>query len=245
MCNYCGIGLDAKIAYDFHNLRENKPHLFTSRVSFIQYGNKFIYTQLGGYELFSRACRNFSNRVTLKCNGERVKLPYLEGITVLNIASFAGGVDMWGEDDEGLLEESSASDSGISPSHSPTIRKRVSKSDGVLEIVGVSSVLHLGECQIGLSKAHRIAQAYEVEIQIRGRDSIPIQIDGEPMLIKGPASIKIVHRDTVTMLSRTFEKHHKVASKVMEVLSWAESKRIIDSSQKSILLTEFSKRSKI
>jgi len=35
MCNYCGIGLDAKIAYDFHNLRENKPHLFTSRVNLI------------------------------------------------------------------------------------------------------------------------------------------------------------------------------------------------------------------
>lgn len=245
MCNYCGIGLDAKIAYDFHNLRENKPHLFTSRVIFNQYGNKFIYGQLGGIELFSRACRNFSSRIVLKCNGEKIKLPYLEGITILNIPSFAGGVNMWGEDDEELLEESSASDSGLSPTLPITIHKRVSKSDGVLEIVGVSSVMHLGECQIGLSKAHRIAQACEVEIYVRGRDAVPIQIDGEPMLVKGPAVIRIRKKDSVTMLSRTVEKHHKVASKVMEVLSWAETKHIIDSSQKNIILTEFARRCKM
>lgn len=32
MNNYCGIGLDAKIALSFHNLREKSPSLFQSRV---------------------------------------------------------------------------------------------------------------------------------------------------------------------------------------------------------------------
>ena len=32
MCNYLGIGVDAKIAYDFHALRETRPYLFRSRV---------------------------------------------------------------------------------------------------------------------------------------------------------------------------------------------------------------------
>ena len=32
MCNYIGLGVDAKIAYDFHKLRETKPYLFKSRV---------------------------------------------------------------------------------------------------------------------------------------------------------------------------------------------------------------------
>lgn len=34
MCNYFGLGVDAKIAYDFHNLRESRPYLFKSRVIF-------------------------------------------------------------------------------------------------------------------------------------------------------------------------------------------------------------------
>lgn len=33
MCNYVGIGLDAKVAWDFQRLRDRKPYLFSSRVS--------------------------------------------------------------------------------------------------------------------------------------------------------------------------------------------------------------------
>lgn len=32
MCNYVGIGLDAKVAWDFQRLRDRKPYLFSSRV---------------------------------------------------------------------------------------------------------------------------------------------------------------------------------------------------------------------
>lgn len=106
ICNYLGLGVDAKIAYDFHSLRESKPYLFQSRS-----GNRLIYSQLGGKELFKRMCRNFSNRISIKCDGQRVKLPYLEGLIFLNIESYGGGVDMW-EDPE-LLSESSASESMI------------------------------------------------------------------------------------------------------------------------------------
>jgi diacylglycerol kinase (ATP) len=35
MCNYLGIGVDAKIADDFDKLRKTKPYLFQSRVIFI------------------------------------------------------------------------------------------------------------------------------------------------------------------------------------------------------------------
>jgi hypothetical protein len=40
--NYLGVGLDAKICKDFHEMREKHPELF-----FSQFSNKLIYTQMG------------------------------------------------------------------------------------------------------------------------------------------------------------------------------------------------------
>jgi diacylglycerol kinase (ATP) len=44
--NYIGIGLDAKICKDFHDMREKYPQLF-----FSQFSNKLIYTQIGTLDL--------------------------------------------------------------------------------------------------------------------------------------------------------------------------------------------------
>eukprot|EP00358_Blepharisma_japonicum_P005670 CAMPEP_0202943410 /NCGR_PEP_ID=MMETSP1395-20130829/3846_1 /ASSEMBLY_ACC=CAM_ASM_000871 /TAXON_ID=5961 /ORGANISM="Blepharisma japonicum, Strain Stock R1072" /LENGTH=236 /DNA_ID=CAMNT_0049640851 /DNA_START=996 /DNA_END=1703 /DNA_ORIENTATION=- len=236
MCNYLGLGVDAKIAHDFHSLRESRPYLFQSRS-----GNRLIYSQLGGKEFFNRMCKNFSSRLTVKCDGAKLKLPNLEGIIFLNIESYGGGVDMWGDSE--MLSESSASESVTSPGkREDVVWRKQFRNDNMIELIGVTSAFNLGECQVGLSQAIKLAQGKIFTIEIKGRGKIPIQIDGEPEIIKGPIMIEIERKDQVHMLSRTTEKFHKVARKVQDVLNWAEETHILDCNQKMLLLQEFSKR---
>ena len=53
---------------------------------------------------FCRTFKNLEKRVVLECDGEAIPLPSLQGIVVLNISSFMGGTNFWGnnKDDEFL-----------------------------------------------------------------------------------------------------------------------------------------------
>ena len=48
MYNYLGVGLDARVCKDFHDMREKYPKLF-----FSQFSNKLVYTQMGAADLFA------------------------------------------------------------------------------------------------------------------------------------------------------------------------------------------------
>jgi len=80
MNNYFGIGLDAKIALEFHQKREEHPEKCRSRTK-----NMMWFGVLGGKEILARTYRNLDQRVTLHCDGRRIPLPNLQGIVVLNI----------------------------------------------------------------------------------------------------------------------------------------------------------------
>uniref|UniRef100_A0A8C5ZBC2 Diacylglycerol kinase accessory domain-containing protein n=1 Tax=Marmota marmota marmota TaxID=9994 RepID=A0A8C5ZBC2_MARMA len=58
--------------------------------------NKIWYGLLGSKELLQRSYRKLEERVHLECDGEPISLPNLQGIVVLNITSYAGGVNFWG-----------------------------------------------------------------------------------------------------------------------------------------------------
>lgn len=97
MNNYFGIGIDAKISLDFHNKREEHPEKCRSRTK-----NYLWYGVLGSKELLKNTCKNFEQRVQLECDGQKIPLPSLQGIVILNIPSFMGGINFWGgtkEDD--------------------------------------------------------------------------------------------------------------------------------------------------
>lgn len=80
MNNYFGIGIDAKITLAFHLKREEHPELCGSRIrNFVWYGI------LGGREFMLKSCRNLEQRVILECDGQRIFLPSLQGIVILNI----------------------------------------------------------------------------------------------------------------------------------------------------------------
>jgi diacylglycerol kinase (ATP) len=73
-------------------------------------------------------------------------------------------------------------------------------SDGLIEVVTVSSVFHLGQLQAGANTGLRIAQCKSVEIEfnieknddgtIKHDVELPVQADGEPWKVKN-AKIQI------------------------------------------------------
>ena len=54
------------------------------------------YGVLGGKEILQKTFKNLDQRVQLECDGQRIPLPSLQGIVILNIPSFGGGSNFWG-----------------------------------------------------------------------------------------------------------------------------------------------------
>ena len=115
----------------------------------------------------------------------------------------------------------------------------------MVELVGFSSVLHLGQCQIGLAEPLKLAQGREFEIEVRGRGSVPVHVDGEPQAVKGPVLIRVTRQDQVAMLANATEKYQRIARKVMDVLDWGLHTSVISKEQRMILLKEFTRRSNL
>uniref|UniRef100_A0A8C2WS75 Diacylglycerol kinase n=1 Tax=Cyclopterus lumpus TaxID=8103 RepID=A0A8C2WS75_CYCLU len=91
MNNYFGIGLDAKISLEFNNKRDEHPKKCSSRTK-----NMMWYGVLGTKELVQKTYKNLEQRVQLECDGVPMSLPSLQGLAVLNIPSYAGGINFWG-----------------------------------------------------------------------------------------------------------------------------------------------------
>ncbi|CAN1835951.1 Diacylglycerol kinase 2 [Linum perenne] len=215
MINYLGIGCDAKLAYEFHITRQEMPEKFSS-----QFVNKLRYAKEGARDIMDRACADLPWQVWLEVDGKDIQIPKdTEGLIVMNIGSYMGGVDLWQNDYE----------------HDDDFTLQ-SMQDKMLEIVCVRGAWHLGKIQVGLSQARRLAQGNV--IRIHASSSFPVQIDGEPF-IHQPGCLEMKHDGQVFMLRRTLEepKGHAVAI-MTEVLADAECKGIINTSQRKILLQQ-------
>ncbi|XP_050307383.1 diacylglycerol kinase eta isoform X2 [Anthonomus grandis grandis] len=178
MNNYFGIGIDAKISLDFHHKREEHPEKCRSRAK-----NYLWYGVLGGKELLQRTFKNLDQRVQLECDGQRIPLPSLQGIVILNIPRFMGGINFWG----GTKED----DVFLAPSFD----------DKVLEVVAVFGSMQMAASRMVRFQHHRIAQCQSIQINILGDEGVPIQVDGEAW-IQPPGIIRILHKNRMQMLSR-------------------------------------------
>jgi len=49
--------------------------------------------------------------------------------------------------------------------------------DGLLEVVGISGVVHMGQMQSGIRTGIRLGQGKEIKIELR--TTLPVQVDGE------------------------------------------------------------------
>lgn len=101
MNNYFGIGIDAKISLDFHHKREEHPEKCRSRTrNYMWYGVlgskqwlqvcSCIYRKIDLYlstffVYLKKTYKNLDQRVQLECDGQRIPLPSLQGIVILNI----------------------------------------------------------------------------------------------------------------------------------------------------------------
>jgi len=182
MNNYFGIGLDADLCYAFHTEREHKPHKFNSRLH-----NKGVYFKVGLQKMVGRGLnKDLKKEIILEVDGKPVDLPSVKGIIILNIMSWGSGANPWGDEKDDKFSK---------PNHW----------DGMLEVVGVTGVMHLGQIQSGLKSAIRIVQGSH--IKIKTTTEIPVQVDGEPWL--QPAGDIVVLKSALkaTMLKK---RKHKI-----------------------------------
>ncbi|XP_062069219.1 diacylglycerol kinase theta [Lepus europaeus] len=178
MSNYCGIGIDAELSLDFHQAREEEPGKFTSR-----FHNKGVYVRAGLHKMSQ--VRSLHKEIRLQVEQQEVELPSLEGLIFINIPSWGSGADLWGSDSDSRFEK-------------PRM------DDGLLEVVGVTGVVHMGQVQGGLRSGIRIAQGSYFRVTLL--KATPVQVDGEPWVQAPGHMIISAASPKVHMLRRAKQK---------------------------------------
>lgn len=175
--NYFSIGMDAQVAYGFHNLRNEKPYLAQGPIA-----NKLIYS---GYSCtqgwFFTPCvsdpslRGLNNilRIHIKkvnCSEwEQIRVPSnVRSIVALNLHSYASGRHPWGNLRPEYLEKRGFVEANAD--------------DGLLEVFGLKHGWHASFVMVELISAKHIAQAAAIRFEVRGGDwrQSFMQMDGEP-----------------------------------------------------------------
>lgn len=105
-------------------------------------------------------------------DGNRVELPKVASIVILNICSYAGGVKPW--------------TCGQGGAYAPN----QDFSDGLLEVLCFTSSFHVGLLKIGVSEPVRLGQCSEVKLHLKKK--VPMQVDGEPSE-QEPGTVTITH----------------------------------------------------
>ncbi|CAH1426689.1 unnamed protein product [Lactuca virosa] len=174
--NYFSIGMDAQVAYGFHNLRNEKPYLAKGRIA-----NKIIYSGYSAKQgwffhalydrpelennwkmhivaYFGRGLNNILRMHIKRLNSptwELIPLPSsIRSIVALNLHSYASGRNPWGNLKPEYLEKK-----GFVEANSD---------DGLLEIFGFKQGWHASFVMVDLISAKHIAQAAAIRFEIRG-----------------------------------------------------------------------------
>ena len=212
--NYLGIGVDAQAALRFHRTRNSRPQLFFSAMT-----NKLLYGVFGAKDFLEHSCAGLHKNIRIYADGVRQTIPpEAEGIILLNINSFAGGVRMWERDGS----------YGMS-----------SMQDGMVDIVVVHGALHLGQLNMGVDKPVRICQAREVRVVVDRK--IPMHVDGEPWE-QSACTIDITLRNKATMLRRTADARGMTIIQMQDTLDWARRADIISDDQCERIMVEAHRR---
>ncbi|RHY10900.1 hypothetical protein DYB25_004832 [Aphanomyces astaci] len=180
----------------------------------------------GGDGSVGWVCIGVDAQVALEFHEKRERSPSLFVNQFINKLwySRAGGSVLWHEDSSDEYTHT-PSNGAAKPTLGPA-----SIHDGLLDIVAVYGTLHLGQLQVGLSKALRLRQAKKVQVRLKER--LPLQIDGEPWM-QDPCAF---------MLAKTTHERDTVTRQVGEVLDWAGNANVITWEQRDVLLAEITRR---
>jgi len=172
MNNYFSIGIDGQVCLDFHNMRENNPNLFKSKI--VNFGWYGMLSMRRGVNQWT----NLSDVLYMEIDDKPIKISSrFLAIVILNIPSYAGGTDLW----------------GIDHNHGAQ-----SVCDGKFEVVGVRGISHMGLMQSGISSGgEHICQGTKVKIILKTQ--MAIQVDGEAWMRK-PCMITIQHQNVAKLL---------------------------------------------
>ncbi|KAK6127026.1 hypothetical protein DH2020_039224 [Rehmannia glutinosa] len=158
--NYFSIGMDAQVAYGFHNLRNEKPYLAQGPIS-----NKLIYS---GYSckqgwFFTpcssdpglRSLKNILRIYAKKVNSsdwEQVHVPS-RSVVALNLPSYGSGRNPWGNLKPDYLEKRGFVEAQAD--------------DGLLEVFGFKQGWHASMVMVELISAKHITQASAIRFELR------------------------------------------------------------------------------
>eukprot|EP01137_Pigoraptor_chileana_P003715 Opistho-2@44325 len=183
--NYFSVGADANTALAFHQAREKNPDRFKSRI-----GNKMYYGVVGGMDILKHSMKDLYKSVTLTCDDQDytslILKEKLEGIVFLNIPSYAGGTNPWGNrDGDNFFAQA--------------------LDDGFIEVLGITSSFDLAMQQARMGSGFRICQCKRAVLTTA--KALPVQVDGEPCLL-APSVIDISFRNQGVLLRRA--KGHSI-----------------------------------
>jgi hypothetical protein len=94
--------------------------------------NKMLYAKEGAKEVMDRTCADLPWQLRVEVDGVEIYIPEdSEGILIINIGSYMGGVDLWQNEEEHEDEFDTQS-----------------MHDKLLEVVGICGTWHLGKLQV-------------------------------------------------------------------------------------------------
>ena len=125
MQNYLSIGVDALVTYNFHKARESPFYLISSRII-----NKFIYFSYGTKDVLERECKNLDQILELVMDDQKIELPNVESVVILNIPNWGAGVRPW----------------TLGQDHKKFPKPEIN--DGLLEVFCVYSSFHIAQMQV-------------------------------------------------------------------------------------------------
>jgi diacylglycerol kinase (ATP) len=167
MNNYLSFGVDAEVALKFHTEREKNPDEFNSQsgnlLKYARYGLEGALESRPLWDTISIAAVDKGNTPNETTQEIPIELnPHWKGVVVSNIPCYQGGRDFWGKSTGEDDYDEAAVD------------------DGLLEVMALSGMLHIGLVQLSLDQALRLAKVRGLKVYVNA--PICVQVDGEPWI---------------------------------------------------------------